>query len=105
MATPTAALIFAIWLTIQLKNGDPFSTVVEEGAIILSGLLAATLLAALLFAVTLYTFFGSLAMLAIIIRKLEAATRPERDRVIEQQKETIEKLRNQVRRSGQEPEA
>ena len=105
MATPTAALIFSIWLTTQLKKGEPFSTIVEKGAIIPPGLLAATLLAALLFAVTLYTFFGSLAMLGIIIRKLEAATRPERDRVIEQQKETIEKLRNQVRRSGQEPEA
>ena len=58
-------------------------------------------------------------MLGIIIRKLEAATRPERDRVIEQQKETIkdmdetikdmdetiEQLRNQLRRSGHEPVA
>ena len=112
LATPTAAVIFSIWLTNQIQQGKQFSTIVEEGAIIPPGLLAATLLEALLFSVTLYIFFGSLAMLGIIIRKLEAATRPERDRVIQQQKETIkdredtiEQLRNQLRRSGQEPEA
>ena len=81
--------------------------------------MAATLLAALLFSVTLYIFFGGLAMLGILIRKLEVATRPAKDKIIQQQKETIEGqnetiedqnetiqvLRDQLRRSGQEPEA
>ena len=112
LATSTAALTFSIWLTKQIQKGNEFSEIIETGAIIPPGLLAATLLAALLFSVTLYIFIGGLVMLGIIIRKLEVATRPQRDRVIEQQKETIkdheetiQKLRNQVRRSGQEPEA
>ena len=112
LATPTAALIFSIWLTKQIQKGNDFSTIIEDGAIIPPGLLAATLLAALLFSVTLYIFIGGLVMLGIIIRKLEAATRPQREKLIEQQKETIkdrdetiEQLRNQIRRSGQEPEA
>ncbi len=119
LATPTAAVIFSIWLTKQIQSGKEFSKIVEDGAIIPPGLLAGTIFAALLFSVTLHIFFGGLAMLGILLRKLEAATRPERDKTIQQQNETIEDqhqtiegqndtievLRNQIRRSGQEPEA
>ena len=112
LATPTAALIFSLWLTNVIQTGEKFSAIVEEGAKIAPGFLAATLLAALLFSVTLYIFFGGLAMLGILIRKLEVATRPERDRVIQQQKETIkdrddtiEHLRERLRQAGQDPDA
>ncbi len=105
LATPTAAVIFSIWLTKQIQLGEEFSTIIDDGAKMTRGLLAGTLFAALLFSVTLHIFFGGLAMLGILIRKLEAATRPERDKTIQRQNETIEVLRNQIRRSGQEPEA
>ena len=119
LATPAAAYLYYLWVKAKITATSEFSEIVKDGAIIAPGFIAGILLAALLFSATAYFFIGGLAMLGLLFRKLEPITRPARERVIEQQKETIkdrdetikrreetiDQLKERLKQAGLDPDA
>ena len=111
-ATMATATYYLFWVRNELQSSESYLEVAKAGATIAPGFLTAILMVGLLSSPLLYVIFWGAGMLGLIFRKWEDKTRPERTRQIEELKKAneekdhiIDTLRNQVTRSGQEPEA
>ena len=110
------------WLQNIAESDKTALTIIADGVKILPGFFAGILVAGLLFSIPVHAIAGGIGMLGLLLRKWEQSTRPENSKAIRevrqlrarnaeleegrtQSEETIEALRNQIRRSGQEPEA
>ena len=110
------------WLDANIAVGRSFLNIAKDGVTMAPGLVAGILVAGMLFSIPVHAIAGGIGMLGLLLRKWEESTRPENSKAIRENRElrernaeleegrtrseeTIEALRNQIRRSGQEPEA
>ena len=130
LATLAVAAYYGFyWVHNITQTGNTPLTVIVEGVKIAPGFIAAILIAGLLLSPLAYFTSWGLGMLGVILKRWDESTRPEnrkavkearelRERVTELEEgrvqdaqrlahsdEALEVLRNQLRRSGQEPDA
>lgn len=93
----SASPFLYFWLDASIKKGHSLLVIVENGAKIAPGFLAASIAAALLLSLPAYLISGSLTMLGPLFRRLvEGSSLEAKQRIIDQQKETIEERDNTI---------
>lgn len=123
LATMAVAAYYGFYWVHNIAKADTTAiSVIAEGVTIAPGFIAAILLAGLLLSPFAYFISWGLGMLGVILKRWEESTLPENRKAVKEARElraklaqsdearaeseqTIETLRNQIRRSGQQPEA
>jgi len=112
------------WLDTNIEAGRSFLNIVEDGATMAPGIVAVLLLAGMLFSLPVYAITWGVEVIREFLRRTDRSDIiARRDETIEELRAQLEEaqakseqaqaqseqdkeiLRNQIRRSGQEPEA